>query len=216
MTVGGTTSGYSLTGSSRRASSPAMKISAERTPAKIGRSMKCWEKFMFRAPLIRVASESIPSKNVDDRAAASDSSPATAEEVAGRSRGADVTPVGFAGADFVEAGARPRSTHQRRGRLPGVVRGREALDERRALRRRRFGRGDRHAGAHALKPVDDDAIAALEPAGHDPQAVDAASELDGPVLRDTLLVDDEHVLAVEIRADRTLVDERRAIRPVAD
>jgi hypothetical protein len=36
-TVGGTTSGYSLTGKSRSDSAPAMKMIADRTPAKIGR-----------------------------------------------------------------------------------------------------------------------------------------------------------------------------------
>src|SRR6185312_8849150 len=43
-TEGGTTSGYSLTGSANMAIAPAMKITMESTPAKIGRSMKNREK----------------------------------------------------------------------------------------------------------------------------------------------------------------------------
>src|SRR5580658_9621279 len=46
MTVGGTTSGYSLIGSCGNAIRPARKISADRTPAKIGRLMKNCESFM--------------------------------------------------------------------------------------------------------------------------------------------------------------------------
>ena len=44
--VGGTTSGYSLMGSLNIASSPMMNMAMESTPAKIGRRMKKWEKFM--------------------------------------------------------------------------------------------------------------------------------------------------------------------------
>src|ERR1044071_2168589 len=44
--VGGTTSGYSLIGSRNIASKPTMKITVESTPAKIGRRMKKWEKFI--------------------------------------------------------------------------------------------------------------------------------------------------------------------------
>ena len=40
MTVGGTTAGYSLTGSLSRARPPATTITTERTAAKIGRVMK--------------------------------------------------------------------------------------------------------------------------------------------------------------------------------
>jgi hypothetical protein len=46
--VGGTTSGYSLTGRRNMASKPIRKMIAETTPAKIGRRMKKWEKFMSR------------------------------------------------------------------------------------------------------------------------------------------------------------------------
>ena len=46
--VGGTTSGYSEIGSARIESSPARKISRESTAAKIGRSMKNFERFMRR------------------------------------------------------------------------------------------------------------------------------------------------------------------------
>src|SRR5258708_11810326 len=45
-TVGGATSGYSEIGSAGTDSSPARKISMDRTPAKIGRSIKNLEKFM--------------------------------------------------------------------------------------------------------------------------------------------------------------------------
>src|SRR5438874_1130692 len=44
--VGGTTSGYSLIGNRTMAINPTMKITMESTPAKIGRRMKKWEKFM--------------------------------------------------------------------------------------------------------------------------------------------------------------------------
>src|SRR5436190_21436810 len=45
-TEGGTTSGYSEIGNPRTAITPPRKISSESTPAKIGRSMKNFEKFM--------------------------------------------------------------------------------------------------------------------------------------------------------------------------
>src|SRR2546430_4967334 len=44
--VGGTTSGYSLMGSRPSAVNPTMKITTESTPAKIGRRIKKWEKFI--------------------------------------------------------------------------------------------------------------------------------------------------------------------------
>ncbi len=43
-TVGGTTSGYSEIGSWKTETAPARKMRTEMTPAKIGRSMKKWEK----------------------------------------------------------------------------------------------------------------------------------------------------------------------------
>src|SRR5260370_40327724 len=46
ITVGGTTSGYSLIGSCGNAIRPARKMRAESTPAKIGRLMKNCESFM--------------------------------------------------------------------------------------------------------------------------------------------------------------------------
>src|SRR5450755_209379 len=45
-TDGGTTSGYSEIGITGRASTPIRKISIDRTPAKIGRSMKNLDRFM--------------------------------------------------------------------------------------------------------------------------------------------------------------------------
>jgi hypothetical protein len=45
-TDGGTTSGYSEIGIAKSESRPPMKMSIERTPAKIGRSMKNLERFM--------------------------------------------------------------------------------------------------------------------------------------------------------------------------
>src|SRR5436189_6073862 len=44
--VGGTTSGYSLIGNRTIAIRPTMKMMIESTPAKIGRRMKKWEKFI--------------------------------------------------------------------------------------------------------------------------------------------------------------------------
>src|SRR5215813_966223 len=49
-TDGGTTSGYSEIGICRSARRPATKISTDRTPAKIGRSMKNLDTFMSRPP----------------------------------------------------------------------------------------------------------------------------------------------------------------------
>src|SRR5882672_8003136 len=49
-TDGGTTSGYSEIGMARSASRPATKISTDMTPAKIGRSMKNFDRFMICAP----------------------------------------------------------------------------------------------------------------------------------------------------------------------
>src|SRR5579872_4504040 len=49
-TEGGTTSGYSEIGRAPRASRPAMKMSTDRTPAKIGRSTKNLEMFMDLIP----------------------------------------------------------------------------------------------------------------------------------------------------------------------
>src|SRR5215471_5072409 len=50
ITDGGTTSGYSEIGITGSASSPATKMRTERTPAKIGRSMKNLETFMALVP----------------------------------------------------------------------------------------------------------------------------------------------------------------------
>src|SRR5579884_1392906 len=55
-TVGGTTSGYSLTGNRQSASKPTKKIMADKTPAKMGRRMKKFEKFIvvpLQADLLR-------------------------------------------------------------------------------------------------------------------------------------------------------------------
>src|SRR5262245_37297040 len=51
--VGGTTSGYSLIGNRTIAIRPMMKMMIESTPAKMGRRMKKWEKFI--GPLVLVA-----------------------------------------------------------------------------------------------------------------------------------------------------------------
>jgi hypothetical protein len=45
MTVGGTTSGYSEIGSWKSDIAPRMKMSSDKTPAKMGRVMKKEEKF---------------------------------------------------------------------------------------------------------------------------------------------------------------------------
>ena len=74
---------------------------------------------------------------------------------------------------------------------------------------------DRHAGAHALQAVDDDDVAVRKTIGHDAQAVHEAASLDGAVLGDVVLVDDEHELA-EVGADRAIVDERHAVHARAD
>src|SRR3981081_3610017 len=52
ITDGGTTSGYSEIGITGSASNPATKIRTERTPAKIGRSMKNLDRFMALVPRI--------------------------------------------------------------------------------------------------------------------------------------------------------------------
>src|SRR6185369_2651337 len=51
--VGGTTSGYSLIGNRTIAIRPTMKMMIESTPAKIGRRMKKWEKFIIFSWLVR-------------------------------------------------------------------------------------------------------------------------------------------------------------------
>src|SRR5688572_23862191 len=66
-TVGGTTSGYSLIGSTRSDSAPAMKMIADKTPAKIGRWMKNWEKFMLVASESGVAAVGVARVEVRDR-----------------------------------------------------------------------------------------------------------------------------------------------------
>src|ERR1700693_3311696 len=48
--VGGTTSGYSLMGKRHMAINPTRKITIESTPAKMGRRMKKWEKFIVLSP----------------------------------------------------------------------------------------------------------------------------------------------------------------------
>ena len=48
-TDGGTTSGYSEIGSCSMAIRPARKMTTEITPAKIGRSMKNFDRFMLRS-----------------------------------------------------------------------------------------------------------------------------------------------------------------------
>ncbi|HNA86121.1 MAG TPA: hypothetical protein PLB04_11175 [Nitrospira sp.] len=50
MTAGGTTSGYSLIGRIGMAINPAAKITIDSTAAKIGRSMKNFEKSIAGAP----------------------------------------------------------------------------------------------------------------------------------------------------------------------
>src|SRR5689334_17046438 len=49
LTVGGAISGYSVTGSARSTSAPVMVSRIDSTAAKIGRSMKKWEKRMRRS-----------------------------------------------------------------------------------------------------------------------------------------------------------------------
>src|SRR5262245_54762987 len=51
---------------------------------------------------------------------------------------------------------------------------------------------DVDAGAHALQTVDDHDVAGGETALDDAQALDEPARLDGAVLHDALLVDDEH------------------------
>jgi len=47
ITDGGTTSGYSAVGSLKSETKPANRMSIDSTPAKMGRSMKNLEKFIF-------------------------------------------------------------------------------------------------------------------------------------------------------------------------
>ena len=70
---------------------------------------------------------------------------------------------------------------------------------------------NRHAGANALQTIDDDDVAGGEAGVDDAQAIDEPAGIDGPVLHDALLIDDEHKPLAEIGADRTIVDERRAV-----
>src|SRR5262249_11897252 len=59
-TDGGTTSGYSEIGMTRNARSPARRMSTDRTPAKIGRWMKNFDRFMGAAPLKRRSARLLP------------------------------------------------------------------------------------------------------------------------------------------------------------
>src|SRR4051794_38957050 len=64
ITDGGTTSGYSEIGITGSASNPATKMRMERTPAKIGRSMKNLERFMaVPACKLRDRSQQLPALN---------------------------------------------------------------------------------------------------------------------------------------------------------
>src|ERR1700716_776977 len=66
-TVGGATSGYSEIGSAGTDSSPATKISVDRTPATLGRSMKHLEKFMSCLVDILVTERNHPGAVYSDR-----------------------------------------------------------------------------------------------------------------------------------------------------
>src|SRR3989337_1028721 len=63
-TVGGATSGYSEIGSAGSDNNPATKISVDKTPAKIGRSMQNVDKFMALARQYRrVRSATVPARS---------------------------------------------------------------------------------------------------------------------------------------------------------
>ena len=66
-------------------------------------------------------------------------------------------------------------------------------------------------GRTRCKPLTMTTSPAARPFVDDAQAVDEPARLDGPVLHDALLVDDEHEALAEIRADRAIVDERGAV-----
>src|SRR6266545_1568221 len=104
-TVGGTTSGYSLTGRKIIAIPPVRKMTIDRTAASTGRSTKNFERCIKNGRLVDQPR--------------------------------------------VLAGCTIRSRFSGRGRARRV--------------HRDFLRGHRHARAHALQAVDDDAIAGLEP-----------------------------------------------------
>src|SRR5262245_8232372 len=150
-TVGGTTSGYSLIGRSFREIAPAMKMIADKTPAKIGRLTKKLEKFTGN-PFERLA-------NVQSH---------------------------------------------------GVTTGVDLREHALAAVHRHLGGRNGDAGAHSLQAVDDHDVVRLQAARHDAQAVDLPPGFDRAVLNDVLVVDHEHELASEIRADGAVVHERGA------
>ena len=73
-------------------------------------------------------------------------------------------------------------------------------------------RVDLHAGPHALQAVDHDQLAGRQPLADDAQAVDERPERDGPRLDLLVGADDQHEAAIEIGADRAILDEHARIR----
>ena len=98
----------------------------------------------------------------------------------------------------------PRS--RRRLRQPPAARAREDRGP-----WRRASRATVTPGRTRCRPLTMTTSPAARPFVDDAQAVDEPARLDGPVLDDALLVDDEHEPLAEIGADRAIVDERRAV-----
>ena len=63
-------------------------------------------------------------------------------------------------------------------------------------------------GRTRCRPLTMTTSPAARPFADDAQAVDEPAGLDGPVLNDALLVDDEHEALAQVGADRAIVDER--------
>src|SRR5688572_5726253 len=80
-----------------------------------------------------------------------------------------------------------------------------------AVRTRVRHRGDLHPGADPLQPVDDDALARLEAAAHDAQAVDDRTERHRPVFDLPLRRDDVDELLAQVGADRAVLNQQAAI-----
>src|SRR2546426_3986036 len=155
-TVGGTTSGYSLIGNRVIAINPMMKMTIESTPAKIGRRMKKWEKFMAFAGLIAQVFrryQEAPSSKFQR-------SPnhQTPKRCAAQQGCLGFGPWSFSGAWSLIFGAfsfRVSSRSLREFALSLRHSGSFAT-------RHRFLRGDGHAGTNALQAVDHDYFLRLQ------------------------------------------------------
>src|SRR5438552_5521291 len=191
--VGGTTSGYSLIGRRHIAISPTMKITMESTPAKIGRRIKKWEKFISFAWF-----DSIRATRLCQDTAGSTTS-LVARGVMGTGHFSGTWGPGF-GAYSFHAVAGGFRLFAPTAREPGSFTARHF-----------FLRCDRHAGANALKAVDDDLVAGIEAIANDALAFDQRPELHRAILDRVRRGQGENELLRLVGADGALLDQQRGM-----